>query len=70
MEGLLGGRLQLDSRPELEPFVRLEDRLLNASRGEQAADGRIREHRAGLPATQKSINLEWMPAVEKNFPYF
>ena len=38
---------------------------MNASRGEQEADGRIREHRAGLPATQKSINLEWMPVVEK-----
>ncbi len=44
MEVLLGWRLQLDSRPELEPFaLRWQDRLLTIS-GEQSANGRKSEH--------------------------
>ena len=68
MEVLLGWRLQLDSRPELEPFaLRWEDRLLNASRGEQAADGRIRKHCQAV-ATQKSASSKkGLPPVEKSF---
>ena len=66
MEGLLGGRLQLDSRPELEPFaLRWQDRLLNASRGEQAADWRISEHAdlkglALIPGVRISLFWKWV----------
>jgi len=62
----------VDSRPEFEPSaLRWQDRLLNARSGEQADDGRIREHGAGLrDSKKKPINFDDNSRKKRNPPIF